>query len=267
MPIYEVEAGGETFEVDAPDIKRAESSARLFVARSRMTKAAEKGAAERLPEKQPLGGEGGVSSIFRRSEMGESGPPARGSAIMVPLSTIAGAGTVGQLIRAPVATGTALLTGAGGAKVGKGLGREAGSLAETLGAPTGTAAVLGAGGEIAGGLVGGIGGVKALQKLSTLAATPAERAVIETIAKRALAGEAAPAAQATAAASPGAARAAGHKQVMEFAKEAAKKRKLGEKIWMELDEAGAPVRVLTPDQAGAAARAGKATTWVKNLWM
>jgi hypothetical protein len=54
---------------------------------------------------------------------------------------------------------------------------------------------------------------------------------------------------------------------MTFAKEAARSLKVrGEKIWMELDEAGLPLRVLTPDQAGAAARAGKATTWVKNLW-
>lgn len=42
--------------------------------------------------------------------------------------------------------------------------------------------------------------------------------------------------------------------------------KLGEKIWMLLDDAGNPLRVLTPDQAGAAARAGKATTWVKKTW-
>jgi len=54
---------------------------------------------------------------------------------------------------------------------------------------------------------------------------------------------------------------------MAFAKEVAQKNpKVGEKIWIELDKGGAPVRYLTPDQAGAAKRAGKATTWIKNLW-
>lgn len=47
---------------------------------------------------------------------------------------------------------------------------------------------------------------------------------------------------------------------------AARNPKVGEKIWILLDEAGRPVRALTPDQAGAAKRAGQATTWVRNLW-
>lgn len=92
-------------------------------------------------------------------------------------------------------------------------------------------------------------------------------AVAESVAAK-VATKAAPAVAAAAkAASPGAARVAAHAKIMAFAKEAAAKApKLGEKIWMELDEAGLPVRVLTPDQAGAVKRAGKATTWVKNLW-
>lgn len=69
------------------------------------------------------------------------------------------------------------------------------------------------------------------------------------------------------AASPGAARAAQHARVMTFAKEGAKGNpKIGARVWMELDEAGNPVRALTPYQAAAANRAGKATTWVRNLW-
>lgn len=55
--------------------------------------------------------------------------------------------------------------------------------------------------------------------------------------------------------------------LMQFGKEAAARNpKLGEKIWILLDGAGKPLRVLTPDQAGAAARAGEPTTWIKNLW-
>lgn len=58
----------------------------------------------------------------------------------------------------------------------------------------------------------------------------------------------------------------GVSSIMSFAKQAAQGAKLGQKIWMELDASGAPIRVLTSDQAAAAARAGRATTWVKNLW-
>lgn len=58
-----------------------------------------------------------------------------------------------------------------------------------------------------------------------------------------------------------------HRKLVEFAKEAAQRNpKMGQKIWMELDAAGDPVRLLTPDQAGAAARKGLKTTWIKNLW-
>lgn len=57
--------------------------------------------------------------------------------------------------------------------------------------------------------------------------------------------------------------------VLEFAKEAAKERgiKMGEKIWIELGPHGEPLRVLAnADKARGAARAGKKTTFVKNLW-
>lgn len=65
----------------------------------------------------------------------------------------------------------------------------------------------------------------------------------------------------------GRAAASAHSDLMAFAKEAAKANpKTGEKIWMLLDDAGKPVKVLTPDQAGAAARRGEKTTWVRNLW-
>lgn len=61
--------------------------------------------------------------------------------------------------------------------------------------------------------------------------------------------------------------AAQHAATVKFAKEvAAKNPKVGEKIWMLLDDAGNPVTYLTPDQAGAAARRGAKTFWVRNLW-
>lgn len=61
--------------------------------------------------------------------------------------------------------------------------------------------------------------------------------------------------------------AAKHKALMTFGKEVATRNpKVGEKIWMLLDDAGNPVKELTPGEAGAAARKGLKTTWVKNLW-
>lgn len=54
---------------------------------------------------------------------------------------------------------------------------------------------------------------------------------------------------------------------MRVGKEAASKNpSIGEKIWVLLDDAGMPVKTLTPNEAAAAARAGKETTWIKNLW-
>jgi hypothetical protein len=68
-------------------------------------------------------------------------------------------------------------------------------------------------------------------------------------------------------ATPAAVTAARHSALVQFAKDAvARNPKLGEKIWVALDKAGNPVKILTPDQAGAAKRAGIATTWVRNLW-
>lgn len=42
--------------------------------------------------------------------------------------------------------------------------------------------------------------------------------------------------------------------------------KLWEKVWMLLDDAGRPLKTLTPDEAGAAKAEGLPTTWVKNTW-
>ena len=65
----------------------------------------------------------------------------------------------------------------------------------------------------------------------------------------------------------GKAAASAHKDLMAFAKNVAKEDpKVGEKIWMLLDDAGRPVKRLTPDQAAAAKRGGRQTTWVRNLW-
>ena len=58
-----------------------------------------------------------------------------------------------------------------------------------------------------------------------------------------------------------------HTALLKFAKEvAATKPKVGQKIWMLLDDAGMPIKHLTPDQAGAAERAGQAVTWMKNIF-
>lgn len=103
----------------------------------------------------------------------------------------------------------------------------------------------------------------AAKRAATLATQAAEAA--PTAAKVA---DVAPAiAKAAPAVSGAAAAATRHNALIQFAKDAAAKNpKVGEKIWVALDDAGNPVRILTPDQAGAAKRAGQATTWVKNLW-
>lgn len=55
--------------------------------------------------------------------------------------------------------------------------------------------------------------------------------------------------------------------MMRFGREAAAQNpKIGEKIWVLLDDAGMPIKTLTPGEAAAAARLGKPTTWIKNLW-
>lgn len=67
--------------------------------------------------------------------------------------------------------------------------------------------------------------------------------------------------------SPGQAASAKHKAQVDFAREIARTNpKVGEKIWMLLDEAGRPVKMLTPDQAAAASRKKLPTTWIRNLW-
>lgn len=74
----------------------------------------------------------------------------------------------------------------------------------------------------------------------------------------------APAKAAAKTASAGTVRAAQHKQIVAFAKQEAKDAKFGEKIWMELDGAGDPIRILTPGQASAVSESSK--TWIKRLW-
>jgi hypothetical protein len=105
---------------------------------------------------------------------------------------------------------------------------------------------------------------------ATPAARHAARVAIQAAERAGIAIPAAAEAVTTAAtkvASKGAERVAQHKALMSFAKQIAERNpKVGEKIWMLLDEAGSPVKLLTPDQAGAAARKGLSTTWVKNLW-
>lgn len=54
--------------------------------------------------------------------------------------------------------------------------------------------------------------------------------------------------------------------VMAFVRSRAAGYKPWEKVWVLLDGTGSPVKLLTPGEAGAAARVGRATTWVKNLW-
>lgn len=94
------------------------------------------------------------------------------------------------------------------------------------------------------------------------AAAPAVQEAVPVAAKAVEA--AAAAAPTVTAAAKGAAPA---KTVVQFAKEIAKENpKVGEKIWILLDDAGMPLKRLTPDQAAAAARKGLQTTWVKNLW-
>ena len=58
---------------------------------------------------------------------------------------------------------------------------------------------------------------------------------------------------------------AGFKTLQNFARENTKNPKLGQKVWLELDKAGDPVRTLSETEAGAAKRMGKDTTWVKLL--
>ena len=71
---------------------------------------------------------------------------------------------------------------------------------------------------------------------------------------------AAPAVAAVPAAAAPAAAAPALRQLMQLAKESGAK--AGQKVWFLLEN-GLPVKILTPDMAAAAKRAGQATTWVK----
>lgn len=131
MATFEVEAGGKTFEVEAPSMMRAQSAARLFLARQRMSEQA-------------------ITGAMRRNE------PFDWSSIARPgLRAMEIGGQVGvPLAAAAVAGPAALATGAVKGIAGAGLGFGAGRVAEGLGAPRGTAQALG----VAGGLIGpGIG--------------------------------------------------------------------------------------------------------------
>ena len=64
--------------------------------------------------------------------------------------------------------------------------------------------------------------------------------------------------------SPGAVRAAQQRRFVSFARQEAKGHKFGEKVWMELNEAGEPIRVMTPGQASAVPASMK--TWIKKRW-
>jgi len=56
------------------------------------------------------------------------------------------------------------------------------------------------------------------------------------------------------------------KTAVQLARQAGIKTPRGGKIWLLLNNAGKPIKALTPDQAGAAKRAGQATTWVVNVF-
>jgi hypothetical protein len=110
----------------------------------------------------------------------------------------------------------------------------------------------------------GTGAARAAAPAVASAAAPT--AARETARQAGIAMAAAPAAE-VAAPTGVAATAARGRAVFEFAAEAARNNpKLGSKIWFLKDAAGNPVRVLTPDQAAAAKRAGESVSWIKNLW-
>lgn len=401
MPVYKVELLGRSFKVEASDMGKAQGMARLYVARQKMLDATNAAAMETragLSDAALSAVDRGESeeappnffeAVGRNTTFGRGLTPEEARkaseehipefAAAAALTSLTAPGLVSGMIHAPLKTGTGLVTGYYGSKMAGGAGRDVGHVLENLGAPKGTAATLETTGNVAGGIGGAVGGARVLGALHTLrgaVATPVERAVLETVARRAAAGEVPAAAQAAEtvpaamapavaeeakAATIAAARAAreakaaelvakaravpapaaatesiqplpdeaaisnmqkvavgfrdmagkmtpaqrdtirqwiksqprewqdqltavfegatrtaqatagqqvsdAHRRLMQFAKEAATKSKLNEKIWLELDAEGSPVRVLTPDQAGAAARAGKHTTWVKNLW-
>jgi len=101
---------------------------------------------EEIPTAQPAPGAPG-------------GPPARPESMLVPL---AGIGTIGPGVAAPIAAATSLGLGV----VGSGLGGHAGRY---IGGGIGLPGVGETAGRIAGGLAGGLGGIKNIQQLAKLA--------------------------------------------------------------------------------------------------
>ena len=180
MPVYEVEFGGKTFEVDAPDMKKAVPAARLFLARRQMNEQANAVAAK--SRNRAAGGD----EAYPRLPLGLALNPntTEGMVNNVMLTLATGAPIVSALRAAPAATAAALGTGYLGSEVGERGGRKLGEVAEVLGAPSGTAKVTEAVGMIGGGLAGGVGGGRAVEAFLKGAANPAERLVVEAIAKR-----------------------------------------------------------------------------------
>lgn len=109
-------------------------------------------------------------------------------------------------------------------------------------------------------------GVGALEGTALGAVTKGKGSAAKAVAEKVVE-SAKPAKVAATVADRGRAAATAHGELMAFAKEVAQSNpKVGAKIWILLDDAGKPVKMLTSDQAGAAARKGQKTTWVRNLW-
>jgi hypothetical protein len=171
---------------------------------------------------------GGVGNIASRTISGAQGAK-RGYKTAGPIGAVAG-GVIGAMN--PVSTG---------AVEGAISGAEAGGLPGAVG------------GAVLGTITGG--GASKIAKIAALAKTAEAVSDVNKVAKATKAVKTAEEAKSVFDASKLAAR--------EFAK--ANSKKMGEKVWMLLED-GLPVKKLTPDQAAAAARKGLETTWVKNVW-
>ena len=139
MAIYEVEAAGKTFEIEAPNIKRAESAARLYVARSRMTEGATAGAVARseipskpMPSDPAFYGDPNSVEAIREASRFSADVASAGPQLQM-LGAGAGVGAAGGVL--PFARGAALSVAGGFA------GKKA---AEAVGAPGWVGATAGA---------------------------------------------------------------------------------------------------------------------------
>lgn len=209
-----------------------------------------------------------------------------GIALQPTLADLAETASAGALFAGGPAAGAAALARVPGA-VGR-VGRVAASHPRMTGAAAGAVPGIVRGdlraaveGGVGGFLAGGLGGRKVTARAAAprpkalppakgpqpVSAAPATPAATKPAPKRATKTKSEPQ-QAPPAArpDPGKAAAAQHAQRVQFAKELAKrdpKIKPGEKVWMQLDDTGNPVKYLTPDQAAAAARKGLKTTWIR----